>query len=111
ALASGGKFPQRRGREPVGGDADQTLRELLTKVLRIPSDHPSDGGHTLLADRLGPELGKEVWPGVALVFGWVAADAPELRGLAAAPGVLRAAAARAAAAALKRWARETTLVL
>jgi len=110
ATSFGGQLLQLRAREPVGGDADQTLRELLTKVLRIPSDHPSDGGHTLLADRLGPELGKEVWPGVALVFGWVAADAPELRGLAAAPGVLRAAAARAAAAALKRWASEKPLL-
>jgi hypothetical protein len=43
---------------------------------------------------------------VALVFGWVASDAAELRGLAAAPGVLRAAAARAVAGGLRRRASE-----
>src|SRR5262249_53856647 len=58
----------------------------------------------------GAEVGKEVWPGVALALGWVTPDAPELRGLAAAPGVLRAAAARAVGAALRQWAKAKPLL-
>lgn len=110
-LAPGIQLIQLRARESVGGEADRTLRELLTKVLRIPADTQSDGGRALLAERLGPELGREVWPGVALVFGWVASDDTELRGLAAAPGVLRAAAARAVATGLRRRASEKPLLL
>jgi len=107
----GTQLLQFRAREPVGGDADQTLRELLSKLLRLPAgERPADGGHALLADRLGPELGKEVWAGVALALGWVTPDAPELRGLSAAPGVLRAAAARAVAAALRQWAQPKPLL-
>ncbi len=105
-LSPGVQLIQLRSRESVGGEADRTLRELLTKVLRIPAEPPSDSGRALLADRLGPELGREVWPGVALVFGWAASDDTEVRGLAAAPGVLRAAAARAVAAGLRRRASE-----
>jgi predicted ATPase len=102
---------QLRAREPVGGDADETLKELLTRLLRLPKEPPKDAGHALMEERLGPELGKELWAGVALIFGWVSADAPELRGLAAAPGVLRAAAARAAGTALRQWAQAKPLWL
>lgn len=100
-----------RAREPAGGDADYALRELLNKTLELPEGKPPDLGRGLLADRLGQALAHEVWAGVALVLGWVAADAPELSGLAAAPGVLRAAAARAAALAMRRRAAETKLLL
>ena len=100
---------QLRAQESLGGQADQTLQELLTKVLGIAAESAGDEGRARLTERLGAQLAKEVWPGVALVFGWLSPDAPELSGLAAAPGVLRAAAARAAAGAMKRLATETPL--
>ncbi len=106
----GARLIHLRAQEWVGGQADQTLRELLTKVLGIAAESAGDEGRALLTERLGAQLAKEVWPGVALVFGWLSPDAPELSGLAAAPGVLRSAAARAAAGALKRLAAEAPLL-
>jgi len=96
---------QFRPREPIGGDLDQTLRELLIRVLRISyHERPADGGRSLLRQRLGAQLAGEVWAGVALVLGWVSADAAEVRSLAAAPGALRAVVARAAGETIRRWA-------
>src|SRR5262249_23065700 len=60
---------------------------------------------------LGADLARELWPGVALVMGWVSAQATELRALSVAPGVLRSAAARAASAGLKALAAERPLMV
>ncbi len=100
-----------RAREPVGGDADQTLRELLWRALQLPAARPDDGGRASVVERLGREQGEEVWPAVALVLGWLEPESPELARFAAAPGVLRAAAARAAGGALRQIGREHALVL
>jgi len=98
-------------REPAGGDADQTVGELLSKLLLIPSgERPSDAGRSLLVDRLGAELAKEVWAGVALTLDWTPSDAPEVRPFAAAPGALRSAVARAAGAAMRGWAQSAPLL-
>src|SRR5262249_51882354 len=98
-------------REPAGGAADQTVGELLSNLLLIPTgERPSDAGRGLLVDRLGEELAKEVWAGVALALDWSPLDAPEVKPFAAAPGALRSAVARAAGAAMRAWARSAPLL-
>src|SRR5262249_24207411 len=42
-----------RAREPALGDADQTLAELLQRVLDLPAVAPADGGRELLRERFG----------------------------------------------------------
>ncbi len=104
---------QLRAREPSGGGADPTIRDLLVKLLRIDGSAgpPKDAGRELLADRLGNELAHEVWAGAALALGWVSLESTDLRPFAAAPGALRSGAARAAGAAMRRWAEEAPLLL
>jgi tetratricopeptide (TPR) repeat protein len=95
-----------RAYAPVGGDSTPLLRELLTWVLGLPSRSPGDAGRELVEQRLGPELGREAWCGVALAMGWLTADAPPVRELGVAPGTLRTATARALGEALVRLARK-----
>jgi len=98
-----------RSREPLQGDVDETLRGLLQRALELPevtpSNAPGDRGHRALVEKLGPGLGDELWPPVAAMLGWMGQDAPELKRLGAAPGVLRAMARRAAGEALRACAR------
>ena len=68
---------------------------------RCPTRRPPDFGRALLAERLGADLAREVWAGVAVTMGWAPPEHPELRALTAAPGALRSAAARAAGEALR----------
>ena len=95
-----------RARGPLSGGAE-TLRALLLQALGLHSSQPApkDQGRVLLADRLGPALGAELWPAVASTLGWLAHDAVELKWLRAAPGGLRAMAIRAAGEALRAGAR------
>lgn len=95
-----------RAREPLGGESQDTLRSLLRTTLRLPVDAPADHGHALLLDRLGREVGAEVWPAAAMIMGWLPTDATAVRRLSAAPAALRSAATRAAGEALRRLARE-----
>jgi tetratricopeptide (TPR) repeat protein len=95
-----------RAHAPVGGDSTPLLRELLTWVLGLPSRSPGDAGRELVEQRLGPELGREAWCGVALAMGWLAPDAALVRELGVAPGTLRTATARALGEALVRLARK-----
>jgi tetratricopeptide (TPR) repeat protein len=95
-----------RAKEALGGAGDQTTRELFTQALQLPAAAPPDLGRALLADRLGLDVAKEVWAGVAVAMGWAPPDHPELRALAAAPGALRSAAARAAGEGLRMKARQ-----
>jgi tetratricopeptide (TPR) repeat protein len=95
-----------RAYAPVGGDSTPLLRELLTWVLGLPSRSPGDAGRELVEQRLGPELGREAWCGVALAMGWLAPDAAPVRELGVAPGTLRIATARALGEALVRLARK-----
>ena len=53
----------------------------------------------------------EVWAGVAVAMAWAPPEHPELRSLAAAPGALRSAAARALGEALRRSSRAQPLAL
>jgi tetratricopeptide (TPR) repeat protein len=100
-----------RAKEVLGGAGDQTTRELFRHVLRLPAICPPDLGRAELAKRLGPELAREVWAGVAVTMGWVSPEHPDVRTLAAAPGALRAAAARAAGEALRGMSRKKPLAL
>ena len=100
-----------RAKEALSGAGDQTTRELFRYVLGLPAVCPPDLGRAQLGDRLGADLAREVWAGVAVTMGWVSPDHPDVRSLAAAPGALRAAAARAAGEALRGMARQTPLAL
>jgi tetratricopeptide (TPR) repeat protein len=100
-----------RAKEALGGAGDQTTRELFRHILRVPAASPPDLGRAILAERLGPELAREVWAGVAVTMGWVSPDHPDVRSLSAAPGALRSAAARAAGEALRALARQMPLAL
>jgi tetratricopeptide (TPR) repeat protein/tRNA A-37 threonylcarbamoyl transferase component Bud32 len=106
-----------RAREPSFGGADQTMRELLGRVLDLPPAMPEGGGHALLQERLGPAGQADMLPAVALALGWAepessgASMGPGLRSLDAAPGVLRAALTLATGEALRRRAAKKPLVL
>ncbi len=99
-----------RVRGDAGVDPDETLRELLRVALRLPASRPEGDGRELLLAQLGPD-GERLWPGVAQALGWIDAAHPEVRHLAAAPGALRAAAARAAGEGLRRRATRRPLAL
>jgi tetratricopeptide (TPR) repeat protein len=85
------------------------LRQLLRRTLQLPVAAPPDGGRALLIERLGEKLSEQVWAAAALSLGWIDAGHPDVRRLAAAPGALRSAAARAAGEALRRLAHERTI--
>lgn len=97
--------------EGIVGAMSQTLPELLRRVLDLPGETPSDGGHALLVEALGAPIGEQVWPAAALLLGWIDAEHPAVRRLSAAPGALRLAAARAAGEALRLRARHKPLAI
>jgi tetratricopeptide (TPR) repeat protein len=100
-----------RAKEVLGGVGEQTTRELLQRVIALPEAPPPDLGLALLADKLGPETAKEVWAGVAVVMGWAPPEHPDLAAMAAAPGAIRSAAARAVGEGLRRMASRRPLAL
>jgi eukaryotic-like serine/threonine-protein kinase len=100
-----------RAKEVLGGADEQTTRDLLRATLALPESAPPDLGRALLAEKLGPELAREVWAGVAISMGWAAPEHPDLRAAAAAPGALRSMAARAAGEGLRSKARARPLAL
>jgi eukaryotic-like serine/threonine-protein kinase len=100
-----------RAKEALGGAAEQTTRELLRATLALPDAAPPDLGRALLAAKLGADVAKEVWGGVVVTMGWAPPEHRELRVLAAAPGALRSAAARALGEALRLQARRRPLAL
>jgi len=100
-----------RAKEALGGAGDQTTRDLFRRFLVLPAHSPPEFGRALLSERLGADLARETWAGVAVTMGWASPEHPELRALAAAPGALRGAAARAAGEALRAAARKQPLAL
>ncbi|HMF41188.1 MAG TPA: protein kinase [Polyangia bacterium] len=100
-----------RAKEVLGGAGEQTTRELLQRLLALPDAAPPDLGRALLADKLGSDVANEVWAGVAVVMGWAPPEHPELQALAAAPGAIRSAAARAVGEGLRRMARQRPLAM
>jgi tetratricopeptide (TPR) repeat protein/tRNA A-37 threonylcarbamoyl transferase component Bud32 len=101
-----------RAREPMEGEAEETLRMLLGQALDIAStaQEPKDGGRELLRKQMG-DLANEFWPVVALNLGWLPSDAPELKTFAAAPGVLRSATMRALGQLLRSRAQRKPLYI
>ncbi|HEU5060225.1 MAG TPA: protein kinase, partial [Kofleriaceae bacterium] len=99
-----------RAHQPVGGDADRLLRELARRSLDLDDTAGPETGAERAIARLGPELARILWPPLALTMRWMAADDEQLRPLGAAPGVLRASAARAAGELLRRRAARRPLV-
>ncbi|MES1208252.1 MAG: AAA family ATPase, partial [Pseudomonadota bacterium] len=100
-----------RAKEVLGGVEEQTTRELMRGTLGLPDAAPPDLGRALLAEKLGAELARDVWAGVAVSMGWAPPEHPELRAAAAAPGALRSMAARAAGEGLRLKARTRPLAL
>ena len=99
-----------RAREPLGNDTEETLAELLRRTLELPAVPPADGGRALLAELLGARA-HDSYAAVALVLGWIGSDHPAVQALRAAPGVLRANAARAGMEALRRLASENPVLV
>ena len=100
-----------RAKEVLGGAGEQTTRELLRRVLALPDAAPADLGRAMLADKLGADIAKDVWAGVAVVMGWAPPEHPELQAMAAAPGAIRSAAARALGEGLRVMAGRRPLAL
>jgi tetratricopeptide (TPR) repeat protein len=100
-----------RAKEVLGGAGEQTTREIYARTLSLPDQAPPDLGRALLSERLGADVAREVWAGVAVTMGWAPPEHPELRALAAAPGALRSAAARAAGEALRQMSRKRPLAV
>jgi tetratricopeptide (TPR) repeat protein len=124
-----------RAIEPVLGDLEHPLRELLQRVLDLPASPPAEGAYALLRERLCSDAVSSRPPGpisagassgairaglervamIALALGWLT-DNPDLRSalaaLRAAPGALRAALTVATADALRaRAARRPLFIL
>ena len=96
-------------REGTGQDADEGLAELLRRAFNLPMDLRPDRGYELLVEYLGERTEAAA---AGLLLGWLAPDNPDVRSLRAAPGVLRANAARAGSEALRRLAnRRPVMVL
>jgi tetratricopeptide (TPR) repeat protein len=95
-----------RAKEVLGGAGDQTTRELLRHGMGLPTEAPADLGRAIVVEHLGREASREVWAAVAVVMGWVSPDHRDVAWLSAAPGALRAAAARAVGEALRRLSRQ-----
>ncbi|MET0390867.1 MAG: protein kinase, partial [Polyangiales bacterium] len=90
--------------------ASQALPELLRRVLDLPRTTPPQDGKPLLLEKLG-EAAEGSWAAAAHALGWIDAEHPEVRRLAAAPGALRLASARAAGEALRRRAKQRPVAL
>ena len=102
----GANVVELRAREPIEGEADANLRALLGRCFAVPAEKPADRGEALLG-----ELGPQLWPAAALTLGWMTPEEPELRTLAAAPGVLRATVSRSVGQALRLRAQERPLAV
>jgi tetratricopeptide (TPR) repeat protein len=101
-----------RAKEVLGGVGEQTTRELLQRTMALPDlPPPPDLGRAMLADKLGADIAKEVWAGVAVVMGWAPPEHPEVHAIAAAPGAIRSAAARALGESLRRMAGRRPLAV
>ena len=99
------------GRETFVGASSQLLPELLRRLITLPEAAPQDGGKTLLFESLGSELAEQVWAAAAFTLGFIDAEHPDVRRLAAAPGALRLAAARAVGEALRKRAAQSPVVV
>ncbi len=100
-----------RAREPLGGDTDDTLRELLSLAFNFAPHISLLEAESQVLGILGAELGAEVWPPVALTLGWFLSSDPRLQAFSAAPGALRSSVMRAAGEALRHRAASSPLAI
>jgi tetratricopeptide (TPR) repeat protein len=100
-----------RAREPVPGDADETLRTLLWRALDLPQGAAEESARVRFTGAVGADLAAELWPAAALTLRLVSPDATRVRSLAAAPGVLRSLAMRAVGEALRARSRRRPICL
>ena len=100
-----------RARAPVGGEQARPLGTLLRLLLDLPGQADPVEVESLLTARVGPDMAGELSTSVALAMGWLDLDAPEARTLAAVPGALRTAVARAASAVIRHMAGRRPLLI
>jgi tetratricopeptide (TPR) repeat protein len=100
-----------RAREPLAGDADETLRALLSRALELPAEAGEESARARFAALVGADIANELWPAAALTLRLVSPDVTRVRSLAAAPGVLRSMAMRAVGEALRARARHRPVCL
>ena len=100
-----------RAREPVAGDADEALRALLSRALDLTLGAGEDSARARFTAAVGARMSAELWPAAALTLRLVSPEASRVRALAAAPGVLRTMAMRAAGEALRARARRRPVCL
>jgi len=97
--------------EGVVGSQSRLLPDLLRSLLSLGPVAPSDGGRSVILSRLGSSVGEPLWAAAALALGYIDADHPAVRRLAAAPGALRFAMARALGEAIRGCAEHEPLVI
>jgi tetratricopeptide (TPR) repeat protein len=100
-----------RAREPVPGDADETLRALLSRALDLPPDARQGLARARWTAMLNAQSAAELWPAAALTLRLVSLESTRVRALAAAPGVLRSMSMRAAGEVLRARARQRPICL
>jgi eukaryotic-like serine/threonine-protein kinase len=91
--------------QDILGQQGRILPELLRQLLDLPATADAADARALFCERLGDRVGAEVWAAAAFTMAYLDASHPAVDQLAAAPGALRWAAARAAGEALKLRAR------
>jgi eukaryotic-like serine/threonine-protein kinase len=87
--------------EPIDGSGARSLRLLLTRLLGLSDDASAAAALERIATWLGAERARELWSSLAVVVGWASSESTEARALVAAPGALRAGAARAVGSLLR----------
>jgi serine/threonine protein kinase/tetratricopeptide (TPR) repeat protein len=97
--------------EDVLGLQGRVMPEMLRQLLDLPVNAEPSEAKALFCDRLGTEVGEEVWAAAAFTMGYLDARHPDVDRLAAAPGALRWAAARAAGEALKLRAKSAPQIV
>src|SRR5262249_38716779 len=70
-----------RAREPVAGDADETLRALLHRALDLPPGAAEESVRARFVASVGPDLAAELWSATALILRFFSPDDPRVRSL------------------------------
>ncbi|MDH5676210.1 MAG: protein kinase [Myxococcales bacterium] len=92
-------------RQDVLGAQGRVMPEMLRRLLDLPLRAEADDARAMFCERLGDEIGDEVWAAASFTMGYLDARHPDVDRLSAAPGALRWAVARAGGEALRQRAR------
>ena len=107
----GAELVDLRAREAVPGDADETLRTLLSRALDLSPGAGEKMARARLEAAVGGAAAGELWPAAALTLRLLSLESTQVRALVAAPGVLRSTAMRAAGEVLRARARRQPICL